>query len=311
MILVGEAHVDSPSLPNAERARLSSLLAQAFRRKGEFERALEHAQRAVRALADARGPGVPAPAERAGPHRAGGGPARGGAGGVPGGGGVARGRRDQPDRRRLGPLHGGRAGRRRPALVERALALDPAYGNAYHLRGWILLARGRYRRGRRQPAAGVRAHAARVRQPAPGPGRRRPGRALLRGRGAPAQRRVGEGRAGAGTADRVLPPPAGAAGRGHRRRRLAGRQLPRPRGWPASGKSAQEPPRLQGDDTTYFVQTARLHAVQGRRQEALRELAQGLALGHGELQHVRDDPDFASLRGDPEWRRLTAGPLSR
>jgi hypothetical protein len=26
------------------------------------------------------------------------------------------------------------------------------------------------------------------------------------------------------------------------------------------------------------------------------------------VQHVRDDPDFASLRGDPEWKRLTAGP---
>jgi hypothetical protein len=72
------------------------------------------------------------------------------------------------------------------------------------------------------------------------------------------------------------------------------------------GKKAAEPERLQGDDTTYFVQTARLHAVQGRTQDALRELAQGLALGHGELQHVRDDPDFASLRGEPEWKRLTA-----
>jgi hypothetical protein len=43
----------------------------------------------------------------------------------------------------------------------------------------------------------------------------------------------------------------------------------------------------------------------------MRELAQGLALGHGEIQHVRDDPDFASLRTDPEWKRLTAGPSPR
>ena len=56
------------------------------------------------------------------------------------------------------------------------------------------------------------------------------------------------------------------------------------------------------------MQTARLHAVQGRKQDALRELAQGLSLGHGELQHVRDDPDFQSLRGEPEWKRLTEGP---
>ena len=30
------------------------------------------------------------------------------------------------------------------ALVERALSMDETYGNAYHLRGWLLLADGRY-----------------------------------------------------------------------------------------------------------------------------------------------------------------------
>jgi hypothetical protein len=74
------------------------------------------------------------------------------------------------------------------------------------------------------------------------------------------------------------------------------------------GHKTPEPPRLVGDDTTFFVQTARLHAVQGRKQDALRELAQGLSLGHGELQHVRDDPDFLSLHGEPEWKRLTDAP---
>ena len=47
LIMVGETHVDSPSLPDGERALLSSLLAQAFRRKGEFARAMQHAKRAV------------------------------------------------------------------------------------------------------------------------------------------------------------------------------------------------------------------------------------------------------------------------
>jgi len=64
------------------------------------------------------------------------------------------------------------------------------------------------------------------------------------------------------------------------------------------GQPAPEPGRLRGDDTTYFVQSARLHAVQGRREQALRELRQGLALGHGEHRHIFDDPDFESLRDD-------------
>src|SRR5262249_37458761 len=55
VIMVGEAHVDSPSLPDGERARLCSFLSQAFRRKGEFDRALRHAHRAV-ALWPSRGP---------------------------------------------------------------------------------------------------------------------------------------------------------------------------------------------------------------------------------------------------------------
>lgn len=46
--------------------------------------------------------------------------------------------------------------------------------------------------------------------------------------------------------------------------------------------------------------------MKGEREAALDALARGLALGHGELRHVADDPDFAALRDDPEFRRLTA-----
>ena len=79
LISVGEAHVNSPSLPDAERARLSSLLAVAFRRKGEFARAVEHAQRAVELWPTPRGARVPAPADaarRASRSRRAGGPRR-------------------------------------------------------------------------------------------------------------------------------------------------------------------------------------------------------------------------------------------
>jgi hypothetical protein len=70
------------------------------------------------------------------------------------------------------------------------------------------------------------------------------------------------------------------------------------------GVSVDEPQLLKGDDSTYLVQSARLHAVQGRRELALSQLARGLGLGFGERQHIRDDPDFESLQGDPEFERL-------
>jgi hypothetical protein len=72
------------------------------------------------------------------------------------------------------------------------------------------------------------------------------------------------------------------------------------------GHRAVDPGRLAGDDTTFFVQSARLHAVQGRRELALEELAKGLALGHGELRHILDDPDFESLHDRPEFTRLVS-----
>ena len=72
-----------------------------------------------------------------------------------------------------------------------------------------------------------------------------------------------------------------------------------------------EPPRLRGDDTTYFVQSARLHAVEGRPDEALDELARGIGLGHGEFAHLRDDADFDALKEDPEFRRLVTDRVPR
>jgi len=46
--------------------------------------------------------------------------------------------------------------------------------------------------------------------------------------------------------------------------------------------------------------------LRGERERALEELGRGLALGHGQIRHILDDPDFESLRGDAEFQRLTA-----
>jgi hypothetical protein len=61
---------------------------------------------------------------------------------------------------------------------------------------------------------------------------------------------------------------------------------------------------------TATVQSARLYAVQGRKAEAARALGQGIALGFAEFVHIKDDPDFESLRGLPEFERLIAGDRS-
>ena len=309
LILVGETHVNSPSLPTAERARLASLLATAFRRKGEFSRALEHAQQSVRLWPMREGPEFLR--QRT----------------VLGRVALEAGRRvealaecraaaaaPEADATNLTDAGWGLYMAGEPAeaakLVERALVLDPAYGNAYHLRGWLQLAQGRY------PEAAQSLLAAFERTPRAF-GHQHQGvvgadLAALYYAGV-AHQLNGDWEKGEPVLERLI-----AYCRLQQARQDAGQGAAE---WQVSnflaraqarlGRTAPEPTRLQGDDTTYFVQTARLHAVQGRHQDAMRELAQGLSLGHGEIQHVRDDPDFVTLRPDPEWKRLTAGPSPR
>jgi tetratricopeptide (TPR) repeat protein len=191
------------------------------------------------------------------------------------------------------------------ALVERALALDPTYGNAYHLQGWLRLAAGDY------TAAASSLETAFQKTP--------------RSFGNPHQGNVDGDVAAlyyAGVAYQKLGRKAEAAEAFRRllercRKPSEGGALsPDSQQWQAQnyvaradarlGLTAEEPPRLSEDDTTYFVQSARLHAVEGRKQQALAELKQGIELGHGELRHIRDDPDFESLRDDPAFQKLVA-----
>jgi DNA-binding winged helix-turn-helix (wHTH) protein/tetratricopeptide (TPR) repeat protein/TolB-like protein len=306
LILVGEAHVSSPSLPDAERARLSALLATAFRRKGEFARAVEHAQHAVELWPTREGPEFLR--QRTQLARI----------AIEAGGRVEalanlRAVRDasSADATNLTDAAWAyyMAGERKEAaaLIDRALTTDESYGNAYHLRGWLLLADGKY------VAAADSLQKAFSRTP----------------------RAFGQQHQGVVGADMAALYYAGVAyqlngewEKGEpllvnlidycREQQMLTVNNGSARAWQIAnfraraearlGRKTEEPPRLVGDDTTYFVQTARLHAVQGRKQDALRELGQGLSLGHGELQHVRDDPDFLTLHDEPEWKRLTEGP---
>jgi DNA-binding winged helix-turn-helix (wHTH) protein/tetratricopeptide (TPR) repeat protein/TolB-like protein len=308
LVTMGEAHVDSPSLPDAERALLASSLSRAYRRKGEFGRALQRARQAVRLWPSQNGPRFLR--ERAWLGRV----------------SLEAGLRAEA----LAELRGVSVApeadavcltttawglyiagetQEAAALVERALALDASFGNAYHLRGWMRLAQGEY------ATAAHDLETAFDRTP----------------------RDFGDTHVGAvsgdvaalyysGVADLKLGHRADAFAAFDRVTALCRKVLLRGEGergaaaaWQAAnflaraaarqGKDAPEPPRLVGDDTTYFVQSARLHAVQGRKAEALRELGQGLALGFGERRHIQDDPDFESLRADPEFQRLVTALL--
>ncbi len=305
VILLGEAHVGAPSLPDGERARLSGLLASAFRRKGEFARALEHARRAVRLWPSSNGPEYLWQRAQLGRIL------------------LERGRREEAleefravaaasdaEARNLTDaawglyMAGDGAGAR--ALVGRAVEIDAGYGNAYHLRGWLRLAAAE------AAAAAADFETAWEQTPrafgAPHQGLVQGDLAALYYAGV-AWAKAGQRARSEATFERLLAqcqlieaqPGADPAdspfwqAASFRARALA-----------RLGRAVVEPPRLKGDDTTYFVQSARLAAVQGRGPQALQALAQGLALGHGELRHVRDDPDFESLRSDPEFRRMTA-----
>jgi DNA-binding winged helix-turn-helix (wHTH) protein/tetratricopeptide (TPR) repeat protein/TolB-like protein len=303
LITLGEAHVESASLPDGERAGLSALLARAFRRKGEFGRALEHARRAVRLWPSPNGPEYLWQRSQLGRIA------------------LEVGRRgdalaefravaaaNDAEARNLTDAAWGlyMAGESNEAgaLVTRALSLDPAYGNAYHLRGWLQMAAGQY------ASAAASLESAFEKTPSafgsPYQGMVDGDLAALYYAGVAYQKagRAEQARAAftrlIARCRKTVGAPEGAAG-------LAP-------SWQAAnflarasarlGQPVREPTRLLRDDTTYFVQSARLHAVQGQRQRALQELARGFDLGHGEQRHVRDDPDFDSLRDDPEFQRL-------
>ena len=308
-IMIGEAHVDSPSLPAGERALLCSVLAQAFRRKGEFERSVHYARQAVASWPQREGP-------RFLSQRA-----------ILGRVALEAGRvsealaelgtvRDAPeaDVTNLTDAAWGFYMASRPhdasALVARALALDPGYGNAYHLRGWMAMARGD------DAAAAVDLETAFERTPH-GFGNQHQGMVNgdLAGRyyAAVAALRSGQ-KARAAAVFTSLIAHCKELIESHRAEGDAATWQAasfRARAQARLGIMVSEPPRLRGDDTTYFVQSARLHAVEGRHDEALHELARGIALGHGEFAHMRDDPDFDGLKGDPEFRRLVTDRVPR
>jgi len=308
-IMIGEGHVDAPSLPAGERALLCSVLAQAFRRKGEFERSVHYARQAVAAWPQREGPRFLSQRAILGRVALEGGRRTEALAEL-------RAVRDAPgaDVTNLTDAAWGfyMAGQAQEAssLLSRAIALDPSYGNAYHLRGWMAMARGDY------AAAAVDLETAFERTPR-GFGNQHQGMVSgdLAARyytGVAAQRLGQKARAAAVFGSLIA----------HCKELIESHRAEgdaatwqaanyRARAQARLGVAVNEPPRLRGDDTTYFVQSARLHAVQERLDLALSELERGIALGHGEFAHLQDDPDFDGLKEDPEFRRLVSDRVPR
>jgi DNA-binding winged helix-turn-helix (wHTH) protein/tetratricopeptide (TPR) repeat protein/TolB-like protein len=301
-IMIGEAHVDAPSLPAGERALLCSVLAQAFRRKGEFGRSVHYARQAVASWPQRHGPRLLSQrtilgrvaleaglrSEALAEFRA------------------VRDAREA-DVTNLTDAAWGfyMAGQPREAaaVVARAIALDPNYGNAYHLRGWLEMARGD------DAGAAVDLETAFERTPRSFGSQHQgmvSGDLAARYYAGVAALRLGQ-KARAYAVFASLISHCKELIDSHRAEGDAATWQAasfRARAQARLGLAVAEPPRLQGDDTTYFVQSARLHAVAGRHDDALRELARGIALGHGEFAHLQDDPDFDEIKHEPDFWRL-------
>jgi tetratricopeptide (TPR) repeat protein len=310
MIRIGEAQLASATIPDYQRAMVSSLLAEAYRHKGELVPALEKQRHAVE-LWPAR--------DRPEWLRQ-----RGFLGRVLLDGGYrddavaefrAIAQAEAADADNLthaawGLYMAGEIGEA-AALVERALSVDDRYGNAYHLLGWIELAQKNHVRAAENLERAYERTSAQYGRTYQGhlggdlaalyyagvawakAGRPSSARAVL-GRVTEHCRKL----------ERHVGDDPGPAARWQAANFLARAQV-------RLGRKAVSPPRLPEDETTYFIQAARLDALEGRKSVALGKLAQGLALGFREYRHILDDPDFESLRTEAEFRRLIAEPLAR
>jgi DNA-binding winged helix-turn-helix (wHTH) protein/tetratricopeptide (TPR) repeat protein len=314
LVNLGLRHVESPSLPSSERALLASFLGRAFRQKGEFERAMAYAQRALRLWPTQDGPGF---LRR-----------RGERGRIALEGGLRE--RAIADFEAIAGDAGADAGSltdaawgfymagdaERAALVtERALDLDPGYGNAYHLRGWLALARGNHQAAARNLYTAFERTRRRVYGDVQfGFTSTESGDlAALYYAGVAEQKQKHAKRAAAHYREVIRISDAGPT----TSHASEGGVLT----WEAAYLSALalarlgEPvprlPRLEGDDATFFLQSARLLAVMGEEGAALEHLREALRLTPGERQHVIDDPNFESLRDEAGFHALLGQSPSR
>jgi hypothetical protein len=98
--------------------------------------------------------------------------------------------------------------------------------------------------------------------------------------------------------------------RTHRQRIRQRDALARARPQPRASQSGQREKAAAAaarreDSSAGTYNLACYHALAGQRADAIRYLRKAVDLGHADMA-IRDDPDFASLRGDPEFEEIIA-----
>ncbi len=200
-------------------------------------------------------------------------------------------------------------------LSERARRLDPGYGNAQHLAGWLALAGGRYAEAAESLQQAFEETPLQF-------GSTRQG--LLLG-DLPALYYAAVAEQKAGRTERARqrflqlvelcrrlrgPGPPSKLGEFSLQQVLVLEALALYR----MGEAGQADPLFaeivasSQDLAAGHVQLARLAAVAGKRRESLEWLRRGLDGGATEFQHLYDNPDFDAVRGVPEFAKLLQHP---
>jgi tetratricopeptide (TPR) repeat protein len=187
------------------------------------------------------------------------------------------------------------------AVVTQALYMDPGYGNAYHLRGWISLVAG---------DLGDAASDFREAYDRTPPAQSAPGGEAIKGDVA-ALYYEGVAHQKAGRAQEAAAAWRGVVADSRETVQKAVSPLVR---WQAEvlaalasarlGQPAKFPGPLEDNEVQSMLAEARMRAVLGERREALEALRQAISLGAGDRQLIRDDPDFDALRAMPEFVQM-------
>lgn len=310
LIRYGERYIDDPNMRPDDKARLSSYLATAFRRKGDLSKAIIYAEKCIELWPVKDSPVFIFHLINLGRNY------------------LDAGRRDEAlaSFRRARAAAAGDAPNLTDAawgfymageidealeLVEQALGVERKYGNAYHLRGWINLSQGKFE----QAAADFeRAYA----QTPPQFGSAFHG---IIGGDLPALYYAGVACEKLGNRQRAeaifrkLIKLCRAARRGRTGKdkstigyvqtyTLEALALGR-LGFKQECESLIEQMPMGGDYYPALCQQlARIHAVLGNQATALEWLGRAIAAGAGEHQHIRDNPDFESLHDLQPFQQL-------
>ncbi len=81
-------------------------------------------------------------------------------------------------------------------------------------------------------------------------------------------------------------------------------QLLQRKDYPAAAQQLDRVFRVAPNDPTIAYNLACAQAMSGRKEDALKTLAEAVRLGYSDLEHMKKDPDLDSLRGEEAYRKI-------